>query len=182
MPTTMPVLPSAENYEQLIAASQPVPDAMVSREELAGIFYTGGTTGRSKGVMLSHANIVSNALHMLSEGLLPEGTVYLNAAPMFHLANGCGDVRFADRRRLQRRGADVQSGTGDADDRAGRRSRSTLIVPTMIQMLTDHPAVQDRGPVVAEAHPVRRLADQRGAARTARWRVCPAPRSISSTA
>ena len=38
--------------------------------------------------MLSHANIVSNALHMLSEGLLPDGTVYLNAAPMFHLANG----------------------------------------------------------------------------------------------
>ena len=59
-----------------------------AREELAGIFYTGGTTGRSKGVMLSHANIVSNALHMLSEGLLPDGTIYLNAAPMFHLANG----------------------------------------------------------------------------------------------
>ena len=58
------------------------------RESLAGIFYTGGTTGRSKGVMLSHGNIVINALHMLSEGLLPDGTVYLNAAPMFHLANG----------------------------------------------------------------------------------------------
>jgi long-chain acyl-CoA synthetase len=78
----------AQNYEKLIAASEPVPDAMSAREELAGIFYTGGTTGRSKGVMLSHANIVSNALHMLSEGLLPDGTIYLNAAPMFHLASG----------------------------------------------------------------------------------------------
>ena len=51
----------AENYEQLIAASHPVPDAMASREDLAGMFYTGGTTGRSKGVMLSHANLVANA-------------------------------------------------------------------------------------------------------------------------
>src|SRR5882724_8589826 len=32
----------AEDYEKLIAASTPVPDAMASREELAGIFYTGG--------------------------------------------------------------------------------------------------------------------------------------------
>src|SRR5439155_17329574 len=78
----------AQHYEKLIAASKPVPDAMSAREELAGIFYTGGTTGRSKGVMLSHANIVSNARHMLSEGLLSDGTIYLNAAPMFHLANG----------------------------------------------------------------------------------------------
>ena len=40
----------AQDYEKLIAASSPVADAMASRDELAGIFYTGGTTGRSKGV------------------------------------------------------------------------------------------------------------------------------------
>src|SRR6202171_2558261 len=34
----------AHDYEKLIAASQPVPDAMSAREELAGIFYSGGTT------------------------------------------------------------------------------------------------------------------------------------------
>ena len=56
-------------------------------DELAGIFYTGGTTGRSKGVMLSHRNLMANARNMLAEGLADEDAVYLHAAPMFHLAN-----------------------------------------------------------------------------------------------
>jgi long-chain acyl-CoA synthetase len=128
----------AQDYEQLIAANDQVPDAMVSREELAGIFYTGGTTGRSKGVMLSHANIVSNALHVLSEGLLSEGSVYLNAAPMFHLANGCG--MFAS---LIGGGCNVVVRMFNPElvmkTIEKEKVTVTLIVPTMIQMLTDHP-------------------------------------------
>ncbi len=129
----------AQHYEKLIAASKPVPDAMSAREELAGIFYTGGTTGRSKGVMLSHANIVSNALHMLSEGLLPDGTIYLNAAPMFHLANG--GAMFAC---LIGGGTNVVVRTFNPEAVMAaiekEKVTATLIVPTMIQMLTDHPA------------------------------------------
>jgi long-chain acyl-CoA synthetase len=125
-------------YEKLIEASQPVPDAMAARDDLAGIFYTGGTTGRSKGVMLSHANIVSNALHMLSEGLLPEGSVYLNAAPMFHLANGAG--MFA---ALIGGGSNVVVRMFNPElvmaAIAKEKVTVTLLVPTMIQMLTDHP-------------------------------------------
>ena len=56
--------------------------------DLAGIFYTGGTTGRSKGVMLSHANLMANAAQRARRGLRPPAScVYLHAAPMFHLAN-----------------------------------------------------------------------------------------------
>jgi len=77
-----------EDYEALLARSEPMPDAMRTRADLAGIFYTGGTTGRSKGVMLSHGNLMANALNALGEGMFPASAIYLHAAPMFHLANG----------------------------------------------------------------------------------------------
>ncbi|HVV43163.1 MAG TPA: long-chain fatty acid--CoA ligase [Nitrobacter sp.] len=128
----------ALHYETLVEKSAPVPDTMAGRDDLAGIFYTGGTTGRSKGVMLSHGNLVSNALHMLAEGLLPEGSVYLNAAPMFHLANGAG--MFCS---LIGGGTNVviRSFTpeGVMAAVAHERVTVTLLVPTMIQMLSDHP-------------------------------------------
>src|SRR5206468_3391285 len=42
----------------LLAAARPVPPAAVGEDELAVIFYTSGTTGRAKGVMLTHGNLM----------------------------------------------------------------------------------------------------------------------------
>ena len=56
-------------------------------DEDAILLYTGGTTGRGKGVRLSHANILSNAIAFgLGVGARREH-VYLHAAPMFHSAD-----------------------------------------------------------------------------------------------
>jgi long-chain acyl-CoA synthetase len=129
-----------ENYESLIAHSNPIADAMRSRDDLAGIFYTGGTTGRSKGVMLSHGNLMANALNALGEGLWPGTSIYLHAAPMFHLANGAAMYSV-----LLSGGSNVviQGFTPDGVASAVQKDRVTdvLLVPTMIQMFVDHPAI-----------------------------------------
>ncbi len=130
----------AASYEALLAAADPVPDAMRSGNDLAGIFYTGGTTGRSKGVMLSHGNLMADAYNVLAEGLLPGDSVYLHAAPMFHLANGAAMYAL-----MLSGGTNVviRAFAPEAVMQAIARYRvnEILLVPTMIQMLVDHPAL-----------------------------------------
>ena len=77
----------AQVYEDLIASSQPAAAADPAAGDDAIVIYTGGTTGRAKGVRLSHANILANALAFgLGVGARRDH-VYLHAAPMFHSAD-----------------------------------------------------------------------------------------------
>ncbi len=77
---------SFDDYEQLLQESSPKEFAGTSEEDLAGLFYTGGTTGKSKGVMLTHRNLVANTLHSQITMPLDGDDTYLVVAPMFHAA------------------------------------------------------------------------------------------------
>jgi malonyl-CoA/methylmalonyl-CoA synthetase len=54
-------------------------------DELAAILYTSGTTGRSKGAMLTHHNLASNALVLQDFWHWQQGDVLLHALPLFHV-------------------------------------------------------------------------------------------------
>jgi len=81
------VVDAADGHEDLVAGAEPAdfPDD-VSEDDLAGLFYTGGTTGASKGVMLCHRSLVSQALHLQAVLPFEPDTCFLVVAPMFHLA------------------------------------------------------------------------------------------------
>jgi malonyl-CoA/methylmalonyl-CoA synthetase len=68
------------------AAGQPDAFADVPRgpDDLAAILYTSGTTGRSKGAMLTHANLASNALTLKECWRFTPDDVLLHALPIFH--------------------------------------------------------------------------------------------------
>jgi len=128
------------SYEDIITAAQPVEDARREGGELAGVFYTGGTTGFPKGVMLSHDNLLSNALGYLLDLPYGEDEVILAAAPIFHQAGMCIVLRA-----LVRGCCCVVIETFDptAIMQAVERCKATftLLVPTMVQRLVDHPDI-----------------------------------------
>ncbi|OYT89560.1 MAG: malonyl-CoA synthase [Burkholderiales bacterium PBB6] len=59
--------------------------AQVAATDLAAILYTSGTTGRSKGAMLSHGNLLSNALTLRSYWRWQPDDVLIHALPIFHV-------------------------------------------------------------------------------------------------
>ena len=54
-------------------------------DDLAAILYTSGTTGRSKGAMITHRNLSSNALTLHQHWGFQQGDVLLHALPLFHV-------------------------------------------------------------------------------------------------
>lgn len=84
------VIVIGDGYEALLDAA-PVPLGVdVTENDLAGLFYTGGTTGKSKGVMLSHRNLIANTFHWLTSVPQTGQDVTLVMAPLFHAAGSNG--------------------------------------------------------------------------------------------
>ncbi len=59
--------------------------ALMRADDLAAIVYTSGTTGRSKGAMLSHGNLLSNARVLKDYWGWKKGDVLIHALPIFHV-------------------------------------------------------------------------------------------------
>ena len=83
------VLTLDANGGELIDRAAEMPDQFETHasrpDDLAAIVYTSGTTGRSKGAMLSHRNLASNALALVEEWGFTRRDVLLHALPIYHV-------------------------------------------------------------------------------------------------
>ncbi|WP_295526821.1 AMP-binding protein [uncultured Pseudacidovorax sp.] len=131
-----------DRYAQA-CAQPPIEDACGELETLAGIFYTGGTTGRPKGVELTHRNFAFAALNMQRDLLLDQSAVYLHAAPLFHLADfgiGLGTTLGAGGHSFL-----AQFSTRGFYERLARDGVTHLqLVPTMLATVLDAPERDNR--------------------------------------
>ena len=128
------------DYEQLLAAApaHPYTAPAMDEDDVAEIFYTSGTTGKAKGVMLTHRNLYANAFAFMTGLGMRDDDTMLHTIPLFHV-NGWGTphaltaiggrhicIRAFEPRlvleMIQREGVTL-----------------TALVPTMVNMLINFP-------------------------------------------
>jgi long-chain acyl-CoA synthetase len=133
-----------DEYERLLAAA---PEAElgvgIGEDTLAGLFYTGGTTGAAKGVMLSHRNLMANTVHWLVAVQQGREDVFLVMAPMFHAAGSAAVLAtvWVGGRQVILPGFDPVAAL---DAIAAEQITITLGVPTMIAALAEEQLARPR--------------------------------------
>jgi acyl-CoA synthetase (AMP-forming)/AMP-acid ligase II len=125
-----------------VAQASPVADALRGGDDLAAVMYTGGTTGRPKGVMLSHANLASNVLSANLAATRPVNSVGIHCAPMFHVGGMALALQLIQRlcRQVILPGFDELPVLQAI---AAEGGTETFLVPTMLKRLVEHPRLAD---------------------------------------
>ena len=145
--SSLPV-PTVQLPWQLVLDEEPLdphsdsyPASIYDPEAALALVYTSGTTGRPKGALHTHADILANVDHVNYWMPYREGGVYLHAAPVFHIADfptifaapafgGCQVTipKFSPR--------------GFCETVERERVSQTVLVPTMINLLTQFPELK----------------------------------------
>jgi len=128
----------ASSLEQRLARATPVADAGRCDEDVAVLFYTGGTTGRAKGVILTHRGVVVGTLQWAYTVGVSARDTLLVPIPMFHIAAGMNAIAAA----MLAAGLVIQprfdpERTLELIER--HRVTKTALVPTALEMLISSP-------------------------------------------
>ena len=130
------------NYEMVLHQTNfsALPETRITDDDIAQIYYTSGTTGRPKGVMLSHKNVNTHALGTIAELHLTDSDVWIHVAPLFHLADAWATwaITWVGGTHILVREFDSKIVLETIE-----REKVTLtnLIPTMLNLMVNHPEV-----------------------------------------
>lgn len=132
------------DWSDFVDSAEPMADLPeVGPGDVLQIQFTSGTTGFPKGACLTHRGVINASMYSARAGEFPDGGVWINAMPMFHIGGVATELgTFA------LRGTYVLMPGFDAglmlELFESERGMTTLVVPTMLHTLLDHPDLSRR--------------------------------------
>ncbi len=130
-----------KEYERLIERFDPeIPEIDIQDEDIAQIYYTSGTTGKPKGVILTHKNVKIHALGTIAELHLTDKDNWIHAAPMFHLADAWAtfSITWVGGKHVFVPVFDTEKVLRLIEE---EKVTITNLIPTMLNMMVNHPDV-----------------------------------------
>ncbi|MBW2093584.1 MAG: long-chain-fatty-acid--CoA ligase [Deltaproteobacteria bacterium] len=141
--TEKETVPAGEtSLETLLVSGADTPaETEIQEDDVAQLYYTSGTTGRQKGVILTHRNVAYHSLGTIAELKMTDEDVWLHAAPMFHLADAWATwaVTWVGGTHVM-----VPEFSSGAVIEVMQREKVTLtnMIPTMLNLMVHDPAIQ----------------------------------------
>ena len=130
------------DYESLLAdqSEAPPPELPIKDEDVAHLYYTSGTTGRPKGVMLTHKNVKSHALGTIAELHLTDSDQWFHVAPLFHLADAWATfaITWVGGKHILIPSFDPLGVLRTIQD---EKVTVSNLIPTMLNMMVNHPDI-----------------------------------------
>jgi acyl-CoA synthetase (AMP-forming)/AMP-acid ligase II len=128
-------------YEDVVAAGSPALPSEPDEDDVAILMYTGGTTGLPKGVVLDNRALMLDIYKVATRWSMDENFVYLHQTPMFHAAS-LGAILAVPAVGGQTTFVPVFQPAAVLDVIERHQVTMTVMVPTMVAMLLDHPDFQ----------------------------------------